>query len=308
MSGEQNLVHFVHRDSLFEDYIFSMGYYLTLQPDGTLEDLFPGFKKFALDDEGKSDSNIAGAFKRKWKQLFDIIKSYMMVGEDERNQIEGQIDLFCLAEVAASLAAHGAKKLGIQTMGDIMSMTIQDISMRGGWALKSFNTFFDYWVGSYASSIRSGKALAGWISPTANGYHGGTPPTMKDISTDDDKIDKFVSELMGHHIHVSVSMQKYFIANLLRHWNQLICALRQEPNKKWLGEKVNNHPFICKVQIAMRRVGGNISTLDKWVEEITAGFVTKNYLALPIHMCINKPGVVIDTRGFIEIANGMSTQ
>ena len=255
MSGEQNLVHFVHRDSLFEDYIFSIGCYLTLQPDGTHVDLFPGFKNFALDDEGKSDSNIAGVFKRKWKQLFDIIesylvftnhhigfnnvkqlfpftlkgtsnirirlslivqckilktrkqlfdiiKSYMMVGEDEKNKIERQIDLFCLAEVAASLAAHGAKKLGIQTMGDIMSMTIQDISMRGGWALKSFNTFFDYWVGSYASSIRSGKALAGWISPTANGYHGGTPPTMKDISTDDDKIDKFVSELMGHHIHV----------------------------------------------------------------------------------------------------------
>ena len=124
MSGEQNLVHFVHRDSLFEDYIFSMGYYLTLQPDGTLEDLFPGFKKFALDDEGKSDSNVAGAFKRKWKQLFDIIKSYMMVGEDERNKIEKHIDLFCLAEVAASLAAHGAKKLGIQIMGHIMIMTI----------------------------------------------------------------------------------------------------------------------------------------------------------------------------------------
>ena len=58
----------------------------------------------------------------------------------------------------------------------------------------------------------------------------------------------------------------------------------------------------------MLRVGGNISTLDKWIEEITTGFVTKNYLALPIHMCINTPGVVIDTRGFIDITNGMSTQ
>ena len=88
------MVHFVHRDSLFEDYIFSIGYYLTLQPDGTHVDLFPGFKNFALDDEGKSDSNIAGAFKRKWKQLFDIIKSYMMVGEDETNKIQGRIDFF----------------------------------------------------------------------------------------------------------------------------------------------------------------------------------------------------------------------
>ena len=55
--------------------------------------------------------------------------------------------MFCLAEIAASLAAHGAKKLGIQTMGDLMSMTIQDISMRGGWTLKSFNTFLTIGLG-----------------------------------------------------------------------------------------------------------------------------------------------------------------
>ena len=48
MSGEQHLVHFVHRDSLFEDYIFSIGYYLTLQPECTHGDLFPVFKNVVI--------------------------------------------------------------------------------------------------------------------------------------------------------------------------------------------------------------------------------------------------------------------
>ena len=127
---------------MFNDYIFSIGYYLILQPDGDLQDLFPTFNHFAADDDGSSDSNIAGAFKRKWNILFDIIQGYLFADNEEINSIDRNIDLFCLAGVAQNLAAHGAKKLGIQTMGDIMTMTIQDISMRGGWALKSFNTFF----------------------------------------------------------------------------------------------------------------------------------------------------------------------
>ena len=62
-----------------------------------------------------------------------------------------------------NVQAHGAKKLGIQTLGNLLTINIQDISMRGGWALKAFNTFFDYWVGSLPSSVRSGKMIAGWI-------------------------------------------------------------------------------------------------------------------------------------------------
>ena len=131
----------MHRDSLFHDYIFTLGYYLALHPDGNIKDVFPGFKQFALDDEGNSDYNITAAFKRKWKLLFDIILKCLYTDPNEADTVNRNIGLFCLSGVAADLAAHGAKKLGIQNMGDIMSMTIQDISMRGGWALKSFNTF-----------------------------------------------------------------------------------------------------------------------------------------------------------------------
>ena len=306
--GEQNLVHFVHRDSLFHDYIFTLGYYLALQPDGDLTDVFPGFKPFALDDEGKSDSKIADAFKRKWKLLFDIIQKYLYTDPNEADTVNRNIDLFCLSGVAASLAAHGAKKLGIQTMGDIMSMTIQDISMRGGWALKSFNTFFDYWVGSYASSVRSGKALAGWINRAENGYHGGSPPSMDDIDTDKDKVERFVNEVLGHHKHVNVPMQRFLVANLLRHWDELIKALQQEPKGKWDGAKVNDHPFIHQVRSAIVFAGGSDATLKEWIKEVTQGYVQRNSLSLPVHMCSAQPDIVIDTRSFIEIVKGMSTQ
>jgi hypothetical protein len=40
MSGEQKLIHYVARKALIEDYIFSIAYYLTLQPDGSIPFMF----------------------------------------------------------------------------------------------------------------------------------------------------------------------------------------------------------------------------------------------------------------------------
>ena len=39
------------------------------------------------------------------------------------------------------LKAHIVKKLCIQILGDLLTLSISDISMRGGWVLKLFNTF-----------------------------------------------------------------------------------------------------------------------------------------------------------------------
>ena len=58
--------------------------------------------------------------------------------------------------------AHGAKKLGIQTLGELLSILIQDVSVRGGWTLKYFNAFFDYWVRSLPSSLRTHIMISGW--------------------------------------------------------------------------------------------------------------------------------------------------
>ena len=93
-TGEQKLLHFVHRDTLFEDYIFSTGYYLVMQPNGEYDAMFPTFRPFATDEEEKSDFNVAAAFKRKWKQLFDIIEEYRMIDKKKR-QITSMITLIC---------------------------------------------------------------------------------------------------------------------------------------------------------------------------------------------------------------------
>ena len=61
-TGEQNLLHFAHKDDMFNDYTFTMAYYLALQGDGSLVNIFPTFEAFCLDDSEKSDSKMTGAF------------------------------------------------------------------------------------------------------------------------------------------------------------------------------------------------------------------------------------------------------
>ena len=94
--------------------------------------------------------------------------------------------------------------------------------------------------------------MAGWVSPTANGYHGGSPPTIIDITSNNSIIDDFFNQLMGHHQKVSEPLQKCFTANLLRHWNELISVLREEPRGRWSCEQVYEHQFVRTVITAMK--------------------------------------------------------
>ena len=134
-----------------------------MQENGNLEVLFPGFINSVIDVNDESDSKIAQVFDRTFKIIYELSKHYF-VDEEELNEIKNSIDEFCIGELGSkpSLKAHSGKKLGINTLGNLLTINIQDISMRGGWALKSFNTFFDYWTGALPSSVRSGKMLAGW--------------------------------------------------------------------------------------------------------------------------------------------------
>ena len=84
--------------------------------------------------------------------------------------------------------------------------------------------------------------------------------------------------------------------------------MREELRGRWSGEQVYEHPFVRTVITTMIRAYGNKTTLEKWIKEITSGFVSKNCLALPVKMCLNQPGIVIDTRSLVEIVKGMSTQ
>ena len=104
---------------------------------------------------------------------------------------------FCIHEISKKIGAHGANKYGIQKLGDLLTTSVQDISMRGGWALKSFNTFFDYWVGSFASSVRTGKCMSGWTTMNGQTYHGGYPPDLNDITHEMNRVEDFCSGTYG---------------------------------------------------------------------------------------------------------------
>ena len=80
------MIHFVGKDSLFDDYIFSLGYYLALQHDGDENNMFPSFKGTVLDKDDKSDSHIPNASKRAWALLYTISQTYV-VDDDERTEI-----------------------------------------------------------------------------------------------------------------------------------------------------------------------------------------------------------------------------
>ena len=151
------------KDNLFEDYPWTIGYYLTLQNNTEHEYLFPSFEEHIVDANDEADSKVSQVFTRCYKLIHEISERYIM-DKDELVQIEKSLDEFFIDELHLNpkVKQHGAKKLGIQTLGDLLTISIQDISMRGGWALKAFNTFFDYWVGSLPGSVRSGKMIAGW--------------------------------------------------------------------------------------------------------------------------------------------------
>ena len=157
-------MHFVAKETLFEDYPWTLGYYLTLQSNQAEEFIFPTFEEAVVDVNDQSDSQVSQVFARAYQLLHSVCEAYY-VDPEEENLIKASLDEFFINDMKEkdNVQAHGAKKLGIQTLGNLLTINIQDISMRGGWALKAFNTFFDYWVGSLPSSVRSRKMIAGWI-------------------------------------------------------------------------------------------------------------------------------------------------
>ena len=126
-------MHYVAKETLFDDYIFSIGYYLTLQSDGESSDMFPSFKDSVIDGDSKSNSRVAISFEKAWAGIYATAKEYLDDVEELGAILEG-LNAFSMQEISEKLVAHGAKKYGIQKLGDLLTTSVQDISMRGGWA------------------------------------------------------------------------------------------------------------------------------------------------------------------------------
>ena len=303
-TGEQNIIHHVSKDTIFNGYIFSLGYYLVLQPDGNHECLYPSFIKSILNTKNDSDSKIAMSFKRVYDLIYHITEEYK-VDATEQTVLKESVSQYCLDGMSDDLRAHGAKKLGVQRLGDLLNITIQDISMRAGWVLKSFNTFFDYWVGSLPASVRSGKMISGWTTMLNQGIHGGNPPNMSAIRTDKEKVLPFVKHLLGRHVHIDEEVQLLIVANLLRHWDETIDVISNEPKGNYIGEKLNTHPFVHSVHMSMAYNDISHGTFKLWVEEVRHDFISKNIFSMtPKELSEIGYECQIDVRSFMETVKG----
>ena len=99
-----------------------------LQPDGDHECVYSYFIKSILNSDNDSDSKIALAFKRAYDLIYHITEAYKL-DPNERTVLKDSVSQFCLDGMSDDLKAHGAKKLGVQRLGDLLSITIQYISM-----------------------------------------------------------------------------------------------------------------------------------------------------------------------------------
>ena len=71
------MIHYIYKDSLFDDYIFSLGYYLTLQSDSQISDMSPLNNHNVVDSDTNSSSKIVEDFERKWETSYKMAQNYI---------------------------------------------------------------------------------------------------------------------------------------------------------------------------------------------------------------------------------------
>ena len=133
-----------------------------------------------------------------------------------------------------------------------MGKFVYHTSVRVGWELKAFNTFFDYWKGTIKPMRKAGKVLAGWCNGDKDSKHtSGSPPSLDDIVTAKGKVLSFVKCLLEDHKHLKAGIKEMLVANLMRFWNEFIEILSLDPKKQYQNTRkhgfVNNVRYICNI-------------------------------------------------------------
>ena len=68
------------------------------------------------------------------------------------------------------------------------------------------------------------------------------------------------------------------------------------------------HIFAYRFRASLDISGVSKEVFDTWCDNIATGFITRNIMALLIKECDRIPGVIIDTRSFIEIEKSNNEQ
>ena len=88
----------------------------------------------------------------------------------------------------------------------------------------------------------------------------------------------------------------------------MISIIKDEPLNKYTGDKLESHTFIYKFSVACDISGVPKEVFNTWCDDVNTGFIDRNMMSLPIKECHGIPGVMIDTRLFINIAQSNNEQ
>ena len=88
----------------------------------------------------------------------------------------------------------------------------------------------------------------------------------------------------------------------------MVGVLKDKPLNKYTGDKLESHTFVYKFRAALDDYGVSKEVFDTWYDDVTTGFIARNMISLSIKECEEIPGVMIDTRSFIEISQANNEQ
>ena len=182
-------------------------------------------------------------------QIYTKATQYIHNIEDLGNTLD-EMNTFDIGDISQKLVVRSAKKYGIQLLGDLITISVQDIPTTGGRAIKIFNTFFDYWVGSFPSSVRTGQYMAGWAHTNDQVYHGSYLSLLSDINTEKHLVDGFVKALLGHHTYVCKELQYILLLIYYAIGKKLISILKDDPRNKYAGDKLEYSIYVYKFRVA----------------------------------------------------------
>jgi hypothetical protein len=283
----QSISVYPHRDKPHQDVYFSLMYLIVMNPTyGMSKYVLPKFASKALNtnSKGKIDSKVSAL----WTDCFDDLrKKFTALAELLNNK----------------LSSHHGKKGSNQKMGESCIAGLAQI-FRTGWAVRGTCTIFDYIVGSERMSQQAGKVVSNWHNKAGDTVLGGQPPKLEDVTTNHEQLSDFVNLLFAYdQDDWTPSVKNLLAASLLRHYQDFVAIIQQHPEDAY--SNIDHHPFIHRVNDALRSAKVSQETFETWQLEIKRGFASRNSNALPIESLHKEEAdkIYIDTRSFTDHYN-----
>jgi hypothetical protein len=295
-STQSSFCIFPDRDTVLNDFNFTLGYFLVLSQHSSC-DLLPNFHdKLAYDKQGRVDSSkVSSLFTALIVKLFKLADQYLNLSDDDE-----KMESYDLNKLNQNLRSHGGRKATMNTLAE-SAVPYYVWIHRTGLLVRNLNTLFDYLSQSKRTDIASGKTLSGWTHSVNNEIYGGVPPSL-DCLESSDLAKQAASILFTHHIAHGLDKEVAYLlfASIILNLDKFSTIINDEPHNKYATHK---HPFILSFEDAMAKANIPSSLLESWKLEISKDYFSSNVLGLPFKdLPVDVRGKLqIDSRTFFEI-------